>query len=126
MNAPIELLLGEAAIGAGDYILAAHEAGKTQNAFSHKLRVLHDVRAVADDAGGQDLAFRQLDVLPDAPFVFVAGIGGFDKVSAGADLENKVDDLSQRNVRRVRSRPASPADVVAHAIFRDSLQSIVQ
>ena len=52
MNAPIELLLRESAIGAGDDVLAAHEAGETQDAFGHQVWMLHDVRAVADDARG--------------------------------------------------------------------------
>ena len=78
MNAPIELLLGKAAIGAGDDILAPHEPREAQNAFGYEFGVLHDACAVADDARGQDLAFRQLDVLPDAPFVFVAGIGALE------------------------------------------------
>src|ERR1700692_2145870 len=88
--------------------------------------MLHDVGAVADDARSQDLALRQLDVLPDLPFVFMARIGGFDEVGAGTNLENEIDNLPQRDIGRVRSWPASPANVVAHAIFGDALQSMVQ
>src|SRR5579864_9192937 len=126
MNAPVELFLREAAIGAGDDVLPADERGEPQDAFSYKFRMLHDICAMADDAGGQDLAFRQLDILPDAPFVFMTWIGGLDEVRAGADLENEIDDFPQRNVGRVRSRPASPANVVAHTVFRDSFQGMVQ
>ena len=93
MDAAIELLLRKAAIGAGNDVLAAHDAGKPEDTFSHEFWMLHDVCAVADDARGQDFAFRQLDVLPDAPFVFVARIGGFDEIGAGADFENEIDDF---------------------------------
>src|ERR1700674_1747738 len=103
MNAPVELLLGEAAIGAGDDVLAPDEPGEPEEAVGHELWMLHDVRAVAYDAWGQYLAFGQLDVFPDSPFVFVAGIGGLDEVGASTDLENEIHDLPQRNIRRVRS-----------------------
>ena len=93
MNAPVELFLGKAAIGAGNDVLAAHQASEAQDALGYELGVLHDVCAVADDSWGQNLAVRQLDVFPDAPFVFVARIGGLDEVGAGADLENQVYDL---------------------------------
>ena len=99
---------------------------ESQDALGDKLRMFDDVRAVADDAGNQDLAFRQFDVLPDPPFVFVARIGGLDEIGAGADFQNEIDDLPQGNVGRVRTGPASPADVIAHAIFGNSLQRMVQ
>src|SRR3984893_18316044 len=88
--------------------------------------MLHDVGAVADDARSQDLSLRQFNVLPYPPFVFMAGIGGFNQVCASTDLENEIDNLPERDIGRVRSWPASPANVVAHAIFGDSLQSMVQ
>ena len=60
MNAAVELLLRKAAIGAGDDVLAADEAREPQDAFGDEFGMLHDVRAVADDARGENLAFRQL------------------------------------------------------------------
>ena len=83
--------------------------GEPHDAFGDEFGMLDDVCAVADDAGGQDLAFRQLDVLPDAPFVFVAGIGGFDEVGAGADLENEIDDLSSAERRSCAARASFPS-----------------
>src|SRR5579862_5340325 len=126
MNAAVELFLGKAAIGAGDDVFTADYASETKDAFGYELWMFHDICTVTDYTGGQNLALRQLDVLPDAPFMFVAGVGGFDEVGSGADLENEIGDFSERHVGRMRPGPASPADVVADAVFRDSFQGVVQ
>ena len=45
-----------------------------------------------DDAGDQDLARRQLDGLPKLPFVLVARIGRLERIGAGTDPQDHVDD----------------------------------
>src|ERR1700680_4862494 len=107
---PVELLLREAAIRAGDDVLAADQPRELEDAFGNKLRMLDHVGAVADNAGRQHLAVGQLNVLPDTPFVLVARISRLNEIGARPDLENKIDYLLEGNVGRVRSRPTDPAN----------------
>ena len=97
----------EAAIGTGDDILASEHPGESQNAVRHKLGVLDDVGRVADDSGDQDLAFGQLDVLPDLPLMRVANIAGLDRERSGAHLKQHIDNVAQRQVGGVRPVPAA-------------------
>src|SRR5580704_6112390 len=62
---------GEAAIGAGDDVLAPDDLGKPPDALGDRLGMLDEVRAVRDDAGDQQLAVRQLRLLPRPPLVLV-------------------------------------------------------
>src|SRR3972149_2428129 len=62
-----------AAAGAGEAFPAADDAGVAPEPLGDELRVLDEVAVVADDAGHERLAGRQLDVLPDLPLVVVAG-----------------------------------------------------
>src|SRR6516165_8447374 len=82
MDAP-----AEAAIGAGNDVLAPHDAGKSQDAVGDELGMLDDVGGVADDPRDQDLALGQFDVLPNSPFVRVANIARLDRERAGAHLQ---------------------------------------
>jgi hypothetical protein len=82
--------------------------------------MLDNVGGVADDAGNEQLAVRQFDVLPDAPFVLVADVAGFDRVRSGVDAEHQVDDVLQRDVGGVRAVPAAPADVEANTVGSQS------
>src|SRR5438270_10768374 len=59
----------QTAIGAGDDAIAADHARVANEAIGHHLRMLDQVRRVADDAGNQDLVVGQLRRLPDLPFV---------------------------------------------------------
>ena len=58
--------------------------------------------------------------------MLVARIGKFDHIGAGPHLENEIDDVPQRDVAHMRAGPASPADVVAHAILGDALERVVE
>jgi hypothetical protein len=84
---------GEAAIGAGDDILAADDPRETADPFGDQFFMLDDVRGVGDDAGDQHLALGQLHMLPDAPFVLVARIGRLKGIGAGIDAEQRLDDV---------------------------------
>jgi hypothetical protein len=66
----------QAAIGAGDHVLAPDDAGKPSDALGDRLGMLDEIGGMGDDTGDQRLAFRQLNPLPDAPFMLVARIGG--------------------------------------------------
>ena len=82
MDAAEERALGEAAIGAGDDVLAPDQPGEAHDALGHQLGMLDDVGGVADDAGDQHLARRQLDAFPHPPFMLVARIGALDDIGA--------------------------------------------
>src|SRR5256885_15293395 len=80
MHAPVERPLREAAVGSRHQVLASDELAYPNEPLGHQLRMLDDVRGVADDAGHQRLAAWQLDLLPDAPFVLVARVGALDEI----------------------------------------------
>jgi hypothetical protein len=63
--------------------------------------VLDEVRRRVDDAGNENLVFRDIDGLQIFPFVVVAWIGGFDADRLRARLERDVDDLGQRQIMGV-------------------------
>jgi len=88
--------------------------------------MLDEVAGVAHDAGDQELALGQLHVLPHAPFVVVARVGGLDGVALRAHGEDQVDEIAQRQVVLVRTVIAPPADVEADALGRDVSQRVVQ
>ena len=83
MDALVERLLREAAVGAGDDVLAADQLGEPHDALGDQLGMLDDVGGVADDAGDQHRALRQLDVLPHLPLVLVARVGPLEHEGAG-------------------------------------------
>jgi len=70
----------EAAIGAGDGVLAPYHPGEVEDAVGDDLRVLYDVGGVTDDARDQDFSVGQLDVSPDFPLVLVPDVAGLDRV----------------------------------------------
>ena len=82
MDAP-----AEAAIGAGNDVLAPHDLGESQDAVGDELGVLDDVGGMADDTGDQDLPVGQLDVLPDSPLMRMTNIAGLDRERAGVNLQ---------------------------------------
>ena len=116
----------EAAVGACDDILAADQVGEAQNTLRYQLRMFDDVGGVTDNPGDEYLAFREFYVLPHAPLVFVTDIGGLDQVGTGAYLEKQADDILERKIRRVRSMPSTPADMVTHALLWNVRQRMVE
>ncbi len=61
----------EPAVGARDDVLGAEPIGVAGDALGDQFRVLDEVCGVRDDAGDEDLAVRQLDVLPQVILVLV-------------------------------------------------------
>ena len=120
------LVLGEAAVRAGDDVLAPDQCSEPHDPVGDQARVLDRGDVVSDDAGDQDLPVPELRRLPDAPLVLVARVGRLDRVRAGLHLQDQVDQLLQRRVGDVRHVPASEADVVAHPVLRDPLQRVVE
>src|SRR3972149_1806722 len=73
----------EAAVRAGDDVLAADDAGGAPGPLGAELRWLEEAAVVPADAGHGPLAGRQFDVLPALPLVVVAGVRRLDGVDAG-------------------------------------------
>lgn len=65
----------EAAICPRDHVLPSNHTRVLQQALGYQLRMLDEVTGVSHDSGKQNFASRQLDVLPNLPFVIVARIG---------------------------------------------------
>src|SRR5262252_939358 len=118
--------LREAAVDARDDVLAADQPRVAQDPLGHQLRMLDAIRRVGDDARDEDLAGRELDALPDVVFVLVARVRCLEREGARLDLENDRRDLSQRRVRRVGAVPAAPAHVIAHAVFGQPGQGVIE
>src|SRR6516162_5076763 len=76
---------GEAAIGAGDDILAPGGLREPCDALRDRLGMLDEIRAVCDDAGDKNLAFRQCYILPHPPLVFVPRVAGLERIDPGVD-----------------------------------------
>src|SRR5690606_3086011 len=88
----------EAAVCARDDVLPADDGGVALDAVGDELRRLDEVRVVADDAGDEDDAVRELRVLPGLPVVRVAGVRGFDGEALGPGHEHDVDDVAHLHV----------------------------
>src|SRR3990172_9019384 len=116
----------EAAVAAGDHVLAADDRGEADDPLRHELRVLHDVCRVSDDAGDEDLARWQLHVLEDAPLVRVPWVRYLERVGAGVDPQHQVDDVGQGHVVHARAFVDAVARVEAHLLLGDAAQGVVQ
>ena len=115
----------EAAIRAGNDVLAADDRGVPQDAVSNELRVLDKICGMADDAWHQHLAGRQLRLLPHAPLMLVPHVAGLEGIGLRPDLEDQIDDVLERQVVGVRPVPAAPAQVVAHSFFGNADKRVI-
>jgi hypothetical protein len=84
----------DAAVRAGNDIFFSHQPGKIHEAIRNRLRMFYEVAIVSRNSGNQYLAVRKFDLLPDAPLMLVARIGRLDGISARADRQNEIDDIS--------------------------------
>ena len=116
----------EAAVGAGDDVFLADDFSERDDAIGDQFRVLDEIGGVTDDAGDEDFSGGQFHIAPDFVFMFVTDVAGFDQVRLGIDTEHDVDDVAQRKIGGVRTMPAAPADVIAHAIDRDAVEGVIQ
>src|SRR5262247_4571187 len=87
--------LREAAVHAGDDVLAADEPRVAHDPLRDQLRVLDAVRRVGDDARDEDLALGELDRLPHVVLVLVAWVRSFERECPRLDRQNYRQDLSQ-------------------------------
>src|ERR1700751_865617 len=116
----------QAAVGARNDILATNQASETQDPLRYQLRMFDNVGGMANNPWDKYLALRKFYLLPHAPFVLVAHIGGLNQISTGAYLEQQADDILERQIRRVRPVPPTPADLIAPAILWNVRQRMVE
>ena len=95
MHAPVELLLREPAIGAGDHVLAPHTRPRNagcRSATSSGCSTTFVPWLITP--GARILPSGSFTSFHTPPFVFVAWIRGFDQIGAGAHFQNQIDDLA--------------------------------
>ena len=78
MDAP-----AKTAICARDDVFAANQLRITHDSIGYDLWMLDDVGGVANHARNEQLAVRQLRVLPHAPFVLMPDVAGLYRVRTG-------------------------------------------
>jgi hypothetical protein len=81
---------------------------------------------VRDDAGDQQLAVRQLRLLPHPPLVLVPRVAGLEGIGAGVDAEHNVDDVLQIEVVHPRTHIDAVTGVIAHPLGRDAGERVVR
>src|ERR1700722_17897510 len=116
----------EPAIGAGDHAFAPDYAGVAQYPIAHQLGMLDQNRRMGDDAGDQNLVLGQIDMAPYLPFVLVTRISSFERISAGADLENDVDDILELHVIGARAHIDRIAGVETNLLLRDTAERPIE
>ena len=90
MDPGIEGALREPTIGTCNDILPPYQASKVGNAPGYQFRVLDSISGMRHHAGNKYLAFRQLNFLPDPPFMLMSWIGCLNAVGLGAYLQYQV------------------------------------
>src|SRR5262245_53762171 len=124
MDAAVERPLREPAIRSSQHILAPDQRGVADDALGDEFRVFHHIRGVADAAGDERFALRQLYFLPNLPFMRMTGIGAFDHISPDFHLEDEVDDVLDRQVGGVWCWAAYTADLEADEVVGEGLDHV--
>ena len=88
--------------------------------------MLDIVGCVAQQAGDEDLAVGQLDVLPDPPLVHVSRVGDLEGVGAGVDHEHVRRDLSERQVMHARTVVEPVAGVQPDLVLGNPAQRVIE
>ncbi len=70
---------GKSAVGAGDNPLLSNQLGILLDALCNQLGMLDKVGRQIDDPGNENVVIRQLDLLPDRPFVGMSCVGAFEQ-----------------------------------------------
>ena len=104
----------------------ARPARRTSRCSRRSARVLDVVGGVADEAGDEDLAVRQLHVLPDPPLVVVPGLAT-SKLCAPALIASMNGTTSMSGMSFIRGAVVQAvAGVVADLVGRDVPQGVVE
>src|SRR5439155_24909238 len=89
---------GEAAVDAGDDVLAPHEVRIAREALGDELWVPDEVGRRVDHARDDTFPVGQLHFFEDNPFVLVTGVGALEGDRRRPGLQPRLDDLRQGNV----------------------------
>ncbi len=96
------------------------------DALGHQLRMLDQHGRMADHARDQHLVLRQLGIPPDLPLVLVARVRRLERIGAGVDLQDDVEQVLDLHVVHARSHVDAVAGVVADFLRRDAAQRMVE
>src|SRR5689334_24926920 len=116
----------EAAIGPCHHALRPDKTDEAAYSLSHQFRVLDAVGRVRNHAGNEDLALRQLHVLPDRIFVLVPCIRRLDQLALRPYPQPQVDQLVEFDVEGVGAVPAAPAQMIADAVLRQAAERMIE
>src|SRR5687767_12913920 len=116
MHPAVERALREAAVRTSNHVLAANELGQPDDPLRNEFRMLDHVGSVTDYAGNEQPALRQFHILPKLPLMLVTRIRAFEDIRSDLNAQDKIDNILERHVGRVRSRPASPAHMITDAL----------
>ena len=85
-----------------------------------------DDGSMGDAAWQQHAPRGQLHMFPHAPFVLVARVGHFEGIILRLDLHDEVGEVLHLHVAGARAHVDAVAGVVAHAVFGDVAQGVVE
>src|SRR6202049_492725 len=117
---------GETAVRARNHILAPHCLGESHDPFSHQFRMLNENRTLRDDAWNDRFPFRQLDRLPEPPFMFVAWIRRLERISARSHAQNDIDNVPQLHVVDPRTKVDAVAGMISDLLFGDTSERMIE
>src|SRR5436190_10581841 len=100
-----------------DDILATDEACVLNDPIRNQLGMLDDIAGMADNTRNQNFSVRQLHVLPGFPLMLMPRVCCFDRIGSCFHFEHQIDHMLERQIVRMRSMPASPANVIADTIL---------
>jgi len=87
--------------------------------------MLHQIGGVGNDPGDKDLTVRELNILPNLPFMLVSGVRGLNTVSPSSNAKHNVHNVFQSHIGDVGAVPASPLQVVANSVLWNPLQGVI-
>ncbi len=107
-------------------VLTAHPFDEAAEALSDQLGVLHHIGGVRYDAGDDDFALREREIVPHGVLVLVADVPCLEGEVLGIGAQAQVRDVLELDVRGVRPVPGAPADVQPDQLRVDAPQRVVQ
>src|SRR3984885_1473622 len=116
----------KATVGAGHHTVPPDDPGEPDDALGDQVGMLDVVAGGVDHAGDERQRAGNGDVLEDAPFVGVPGVGVFETERADVGAGHDGEDLAEFDVVVMRSFVVAPADVQPDPVGVDALESVVQ
>jgi hypothetical protein len=114
------------AVGPRNHVLPSHQVSVSHQAVRQQFRVLNEVGGVGYDTRDQNLALRELHVLPHLPLVLVAHVSSLDGEGLGMDLQYHVYGILQRDIYGMGALPTAPAHMVPHPVLRNASEGVIE